>query len=283
MQNDELLNRLITLGLTTYESKGYIALLQKQALTAAELAKLSGIPRTRIYDVLEGLAQEGLCVELLGKGKKFQAVAPEICIQKLLEHQKADLISKEKMAQNLVVVLADLYQRGSVNKDPLDYIELLRDPQQVGLKVMQLVSNAESEILVFVKPPFSNPKGELEKQNDESIRAATRKIVCKAIYEIPKGDEEKAWMLKQIERSVSAGEQARVTNFLPLKMAIVDEFKVVFAMEDYHQMGNRQTSLLIEHRALATGLKMLFDTLWDKARDFHEMQEPAETAHTQGP
>jgi len=73
MQNNELLSHLITLGLTTYESKGYLAMLKKQSLTASELAKLSDIPRTRIYDVLEKLAQRGLCVELLGKWKKFHA------------------------------------------------------------------------------------------------------------------------------------------------------------------------------------------------------------------
>jgi len=271
VQFDELLNRFLALGLTEYESKCYLAMLRKQSSTASELAKLSGIPRTRVYDVLERLAQSGMCVELLGRERKFQAVPPEVALQRLLDHQKAEFDSKEKLIQTLTSSLAEIYRKGSLNNDPLDYIELLRDPQQVARRVMQLVAGAEREILVFVKPPFSNPKKELEKQNEESIEAAQRNVDCRAIYEIPSDPQEVAWMLGLIDRSARAGEKSRVIETLPLKMAIVDECKVVFAMEDYHKTRSYQTSLLIEHHALAKGLKMLFETLWEKARDYHEL------------
>ncbi len=277
MHQDDSLNQLLTLGLTTYESKGYLALLQKQSSTASELARLSGIPRTRIYDVLERLTLNGMCVELLGKEKKYQAVAPDIALQRLVEHQKTDILSKETLAKALAQTLTDHFKKGSTNNDPLDYIELLRDPQQVARKVMQLVSEAQSEILAFVKPPFSNPKRELEKQNEKSIQASARHIAIRAIYEIPKGDEEAIWMLGQIERSVESGEQARVIDNLPLKLVIVDEHKVVFAMEDYLKTKSQQTSLLIEHHALAQGLKILFETLWEKAWDYKKMAVYAES------
>jgi HTH-type transcriptional regulator, sugar sensing transcriptional regulator len=268
MKTDEPFRQLLSLGLTEYESKAYLAMLQKQSSSASELSKLSGVPRTRIYDILDRLARNGLCVERLGKEKKYQAVAPEIAMQRLLEHQKAEFIVKEKIAASLSAALKSEFEKGVSNNDPLDYIELLRDPKQVSRRVMELVSGAKREILVFVKPPFSNPKRELEKQNDESIQAVKRQIEIRAIYEFPQASEEIEWMYSQIERSSREGEKSRVIDKLPLKMVVVDETKVIFAMEDFHKTANRQTSLLIEHHALASSLKILFETLWERARDY---------------
>jgi len=271
MRLNEPINQLLSLGLTEYESRGYLAMLEKQSSTASDLAKLSGIPRTRIYDILEKLAQSGMCIELLGKEKKYQAVAPDIALQRLLEHQKAEFVIKEKLVGNLSSSLKEKYQQGLSNDNPLDYIELLRDPRHMAARVMHLVASAKKEILVFVKPPFTNPKKALERQNDESIKAAENKIDCRALYEIVDDREERQWMFGQIDRSVRSGEKARIIEKLPIKMVVVDECKVVFAMEDYHKIRHQQTSLLIEHHALAQSLKILFESLWQNGRDYHEL------------
>jgi HTH-type transcriptional regulator, sugar sensing transcriptional regulator len=282
MKTDEPFRQLLSLGLTEYESKAYLAMLQKQSSSASELSKLSGVPRTRIYEILDRLARSGLCVERLGKEKKYQAVAPEIAMQRLLEHQKAEFVVKEKIAASISAALKSEFEKGISNNDPLDYIELLRDPKQVSRRVMELVAGAQREILVFVKPPFSNPKRELEKQNDESIEAVRRQIDIRAIYEIPQASEEVEWMLGQIVRSAREGEKARVIDKLPLKMVIVDELKVIFAMEDFHKTASWQTSLVIEHHALASSLKILFETLWARGRDYQEMTKPQTVSYQSG-
>ena len=50
----DLIGKLKGLGLTEYETKAYITLLSLQKAKAAELAEASGIPRSRVYDVLNG-------------------------------------------------------------------------------------------------------------------------------------------------------------------------------------------------------------------------------------
>lgn len=267
MKTNNQFNQLLSLGLTEYESKVYLAMLEKHSSTASELSKLSGVPRTRIYDILDRMARSGLCIELLGKEKKYQAISPDAAIQRFLEFQKAEFAVKEKTAATLADDLKARFEKGLLNNDPLNYIELLRDPQQVSRRVMDLVTNAQKEILVFVKPPFSNPKKELERQNEESIKAIKRHIDIRALYELPKTPEEVQWMLGQIRRSASEGEKARVIDRLPIKMVVVDERKVVFAMEDFLKAKTYQTSLVIEHHALALSLKILFETLWSNGRD----------------
>lgn len=271
MKIEQVKYQLMDLGLTDYESKGYTSLLEKQTLTATELSRLSLIPRTRIYEILQKLIEKGLCVEILGKIKKYKAVAPEMAMDRLLEHQRLDFSLKEKNARLLGDLLQKKYLEGSNNRDPLDYIELLRDPQQVARMVIQLVAGATSEILVFVKPPFSNPKDRLEKQNVETTSALKSEVDCQTLYQIGAEGDERKWQFRQIDHAVKNGEKARIIDELPLKMVIVDESKVIFAMEDYHITQNRQTSLLIEHHALARSLKILFETLWAQGRDYHEL------------
>src|SRR5262249_24498449 len=54
--------QLTQLGLTTYEAKAYLALLRRDSFAAADAARVAGVPRQRIYDVLATLVEKGLAV-----------------------------------------------------------------------------------------------------------------------------------------------------------------------------------------------------------------------------
>lgn len=47
--------------LNIYETKVWLALLSKGVVSAGETAELSGVPRSRTYDVLESLAKKRIC------------------------------------------------------------------------------------------------------------------------------------------------------------------------------------------------------------------------------
>jgi len=271
MSDKDIKYKLVELGLTEYESKGYLSMLKKHDFTATELSRISEIPRTRVYEILQKLVQRGLCIEILGNIKKYKAVSPEIALNKLLEYQKAEFSIKKNLVKSISSTLQEQYLKGSNNQDPLDYIELLKDPKQVARRFMRLVSSAKKEILIFIRPPFSNPKKKLEKQADEGIEALQRDVTCKALYEISKNREEREWTFVQADRSAKAGEHSRIIEELPLKMAVFDGSKVIFAMEDFHPSKNYQTSLVIENLALAKSMKILFETLWEKGRDYHDL------------
>src|SRR5919199_532457 len=51
---------LVQLGMTRYEAKAYLTLIQRESYAASELANEAGIPRQRIYDVLNSLVSRGL-------------------------------------------------------------------------------------------------------------------------------------------------------------------------------------------------------------------------------
>lgn len=97
--------------LNIYETKVWLALLSRGMSSAGEIAELSGVPRSRTYDVLESLEKGGFAIEKLGKPVKYLAVKPSVVIEKLKNNTM-------KYAEEKVEVLTSL-------KDTKEYEELL--------------------------------------------------------------------------------------------------------------------------------------------------------------
>ena len=68
--------------LNIYETKVWLALLSKGIATAGEIAEISNVPRSRTYDVLEGLEKQGFAIMKLGKPVKYIAVSPSVVIER---------------------------------------------------------------------------------------------------------------------------------------------------------------------------------------------------------
>ncbi|HEX2021172.1 MAG TPA: helix-turn-helix domain-containing protein [Candidatus Thermoplasmatota archaeon] len=65
---------LLEHGLTEYQARVYLALLDFPALNAGALAKASQIPRNRLYEVLEELQALGLVEIILDETRKYRAL-----------------------------------------------------------------------------------------------------------------------------------------------------------------------------------------------------------------
>ncbi len=61
-KQEDIISSLMTLGLTGYEAKAYLAALSDTPSTGYKLSKMSGVPRSKIYEVIEKLIQKGFLV-----------------------------------------------------------------------------------------------------------------------------------------------------------------------------------------------------------------------------
>ena len=68
--------------LNIYEVKIWTALLSRGIASAGELADISGVPRSRCYDVLESLEKKGFIIMKIGKPIKYIAVSPEVILER---------------------------------------------------------------------------------------------------------------------------------------------------------------------------------------------------------
>jgi len=79
------------LGLSSYEEKVYRTLLVTGAVTAAELSDTSGVPKGRIYDVLNGLEARKLIWRESSDPNRYVAIQPETVVDRLLAERAYEL------------------------------------------------------------------------------------------------------------------------------------------------------------------------------------------------
>ena len=309
MSRTLILKRLKDIGLTSYEARSYLSLLERDTLTVSEISKLAGIPRPNAYEALEKLMSKGMCISKPGDVKKYTASDPlllqekflpeaklatevelqnlrkkekeilekskaatEIELENLRKKEKEMLEKSEATKENIVNMIKELgpqYEKSRLETNPLDYIEIIKDPYQIHKRFMQLVAGAKNEILGFSKPPYSGPTERLEEQSRGQVEPLRRGVSIRAIYEIPEDKEEIEWAFKAIDTGAKHGEEARVIKELPMKMAVFDEKVVLLTLEDPVSRQTSLTAQIVEHRALAKTLKITFEALWEQAEDYH--------------
>ena len=266
MENGELVAQLTRLGLTSYEAKAYLTLIRRDSFTAAQVARQSGLPRQRIYDVLGSLVQKGLAVARPGNVVKYAATAPELAIDLLLTAHRDELARMERDGRGMVKDLKPAFEAGQAHTDPLEYIEVLRDRRAINERFAELQSAVKKEILVFTKPPYATPPQE----NVEGLEVI-QAHAARSLYEFSVFDEPA--VRRGVQRFVEAGEEARFVPELPLKLVIIDETIVMFGMEDPVAGSADLTIVVVEHPSLAKTLKLSFDAVWSSGLTYDQAEE----------
>lgn len=263
MDQQRYVDQLTQLGLTSYEAKAYIALTRRGSFSAAEVARLANLPRQRIYDVLSGLVERGLAVGRPGRIVKYSATHPTLAIERLLAAHRKRLEDLETGSAGMLEDLAEAFHAGQDESDPLDYIEVLREPGAINARFGELQASVKKEILVFTKPPYAKPPQE----NVEGL-AVVKSHTARSIYELSLFNDRSA--TEGVRRFIAAGEEARFVPELPLKLVIIDETIVMFGMEDPIAGQSDLTIMVVDHPSLATVLRIAFNAYWAQGLTFDE-------------
>jgi HTH-type transcriptional regulator, sugar sensing transcriptional regulator len=260
------LERLQRLGLTSYEARAYLALLRRDTSTAAETARVAGLPRQRVYDVLSSLVEKGLASTRPGRAVKYSATPPEQALENLVAQHRQQLHALERDTASMIDSLTPAYLAGQEHTDPLEYIEVLRDRRAINERFGELEKGIKDEILVFTKPPYATPVHE----HEEGLEVA-RSHRARSVYEFSAFDDRR--FVEGVRRYIEAGEEARFVDRLPLKLVIIDERIVMFGIEDPVAGSSILTMIVVDHPTLARLLKVAFEAIWETGLTFDEAHE----------
>lgn len=139
--------------LNIYETKIWLALLSKGIASAGEVAELSGVPRSRAYDVLESLEKRGFAIIKIGKPVKYIAVKPTEVIEKMKSKTMLDAQEKVKSLSTLkeTTEYNELEQLHTTGIAPIKSHEItgsLRGRSNVLSRIREMFENAQSEVLI---------------------------------------------------------------------------------------------------------------------------------------
>ena len=269
MNNSPLEAQLLSLGLNRYEAAAYLTLLGRSRFTASEVASQAGIPRQRVYDVLESLAAKGLCIEIPGQSRRtYSAVAPSLALPNLLairqEQQTLENQYHQSVLEAILPILSHTFSSGQREEDPLDYIEVLTDRRQVADRVISLSRRANQEILML----FKRPLVATIEENLAEAHAVAGRLVRRGVYEESIADDPKFFDL--VRQFHALGEGVRFVPELPIKVNLYDERIAVILLQDPVSGGSSLTCLVMEHTSMACVLKVAFESLWAQGIDFEE-------------
>lgn len=141
-------------NLNIYETKVWLALLTKGIVSAGETAELSGVPRSRTYDVLESLEKRGFAIVKLGKPVKYIAVEPNTIIEKMKSHVMVEAQDKVKSLATLkdtaeYTELEQLHKSGLAPIKSEDLSGFMRGRSNILSKMREMLTSAQREIAIY--------------------------------------------------------------------------------------------------------------------------------------
>lgn len=270
MNSTPLEAQLTALGLNRYEAAVYVRLLGRSQFTATEIATHAGVPRQRVYDVLDSLAAKGMCVERPGKRKRtYSAVDPSVALPTLLAaHREQQAMENQHRTEVLNAVLPALdhmFSKGQEEVAPLDYIEVLTDRNQVAGRVMTLSRQARHEVLMLFKQPLV---ASIE-ENITEAQAVASHITRRGVFQEATADDPKLFDL--VRQFHTLGEEIRFVPEVPLKVNLYDEHIAVILLQDPVSGQSSLTCLVIDHTSMAKALKVAFEALWAQGITFETL------------
>jgi len=139
--------------LNLYETKIWLALLGKGTASAGDLATISGVPRSRTYDVLENLEKKGFAIVKIGKPVKYLGVKPKMVIEKLKNNVRKSAEDRIYSLSNIretdeFLQLEDLYKGGVDIIKREDISAALRGKANISNYLREILQNAKKEVMI---------------------------------------------------------------------------------------------------------------------------------------
>ena len=152
MSTSRIMGHLRRVGLTSYESEAYLALLQRREMTAEEISKMTSVPITRVYGTLEQLMQKGFARIVESRPKRFHAISPEEARREYLTHLRrnfeTNLLTMEETMGDLQRQVEPIYVESHLQVKAEELLEPLEDLRVMEKRTSDYVQEASQEILI---------------------------------------------------------------------------------------------------------------------------------------
>ena len=251
--------RLQDIGLNAYESRAYLVLIGHANFKALEVAGRAGIPRQKIYEVLDSLVEKGFVRVVQGKAKLFSAVEPQLALDGYLSRRKEtferDWQERKRLAGVLHDDLHQVFASGNQGHGPLDYMRIVADVNQIAEEYDRALKSAEKEYLEFARPPFVVDPG----REPVVARMAEQGLTCRLIFAQDAVEHAKLVTLQD------AGAEVKTLETLPMKLALFDNHRGMISLDDPVVTAPQITALVFEHDSLASAMRSLFEEFWGRA------------------
>ena len=136
MKSFEFLEKL---GFSSNEAKVYGTLIKHKVLNGYEIAKLSGVARSLVYEVINRLIAKGAVIRIDGEPNFYKPIEYQDLIRSIKEENEKNIACAERELQQLATENADV-----------DYVMNIVGEEKYVAKAKELIDSAQAEISLSI-------------------------------------------------------------------------------------------------------------------------------------
>ena len=144
--DEEALAALQRLGLTAYETRVYVALEKLQSATASEIADVSDVPRSQVYQTATALKDRGFIEEQQANPTRYRVVPVDEVRQQFEAQFQTDKRQAFEYVESIQGTLAETKEESKTE------IWTVRGRPNVATRTSQLLADAERSVVYGARP-----------------------------------------------------------------------------------------------------------------------------------
>jgi len=250
MSQDDI-SRLMEFGLTSLQSRAYLALLRLGTAGASQVSSATGIVRPEAYRVLRELSVKGLVERNPGLPSTYTARPPKQGVSFLLHSLAKKVSLLEQKKKDLIECLSSYSSH--VEAEPRQRFSVVVGGANVINKVEEMIYVAKKDCVGIMS------EHGLRRLNKEWISAARRRVRVRLIAEINDSNVANA-------DSLSRHIELRRARDVPICFKIVDKKEMVLGPPVTNEEASRRTwredDLWTNNLRFIGGMYALFERLW---------------------
>ncbi|WP_327050898.1 TrmB family transcriptional regulator [Halomicrococcus gelatinilyticus] len=251
------------LGLSSYEEKVYRTLLVTGAATATEVSEASGVPKGRIYDVLNNLKARQLVRTQSTEPTRYAAEPPEIVVDRLLAERTAELQqewARYREVANSVRsnLLPTLPADGSVWLGALGSEEM-----QTALE--EHMQTATNSVRAAVGPPYESASWQALKQEVDAFFDGAQPGLTVSLLVSQQVIETAPDALFDVAEEHAAEVRIRVLPEIPVSFDVIDQTVTTIDIPHPQMTADRIGVVAVNDSDIVGEFERQFQELWAEA------------------
>ena len=251
--SDKTKKSLENIGLTSYEIRSYTTLLKEREINASEISEKSGVPYSKIYEVLGTLEEKGWIGSDDSRPTKYFAKSPTTALETTKQSVENEFLKNQSV---ILTELTSLYEKSGTSEKP--DIWVISGAMNIVAKIMELVENCRSEVLIAIPQAGE----EIVKQALPKLRHLNEKGVKITILTSDKLDKESVKAISRIAK-------IKIKSGL-FGGGIISDKRYVVILMGPEISGSKTTDIVAiwaDHAGLAGFAKEYFEYLLKDAKE----------------
>ena len=251
--SDKTKKSLENIGLTSYEIRSYTTLLKEGEINASEISEKSGVPYSKIYEVLGILEEKGWIGSDDSRPTKYFAKSPTTALETTKQNAENEFLKNQSV---ILTELTSLYEKSGTSEKP--DIWVISGAMNIVAKIMELVENCRSEVLIAIPQAGE----EIVKQALPKLRQLNEKGVKITILTSDKLDKESVKAISRIAK-------IKIKSGL-FGGGIISDKRYVVILMGPEISGSKTTDIVAiwaDHAGLAGFAKEYFEYLLKDAKE----------------